>query len=252
MHNLILLFILGAAVGSFLNVCIYRLPRGESIIRPPSHCPSCNHHLGIIDLIPILGYLIRRGKCKYCDAPFSWRYPLVELLTGLLFVIAWRLLPLPLASASGLVFVSLLIIIFFTDLEHQVIPDCVSYSGIVLGLIYNLFRGQIVNALLGAALGYSLLFGIGLLGKLALKKEAMGEGDLFLAAMLGAWLGWQGVLLSIFLAYLVAGVICLFLLLLRKVKIGEYVPFGPAVVAGGLITLFFGQQILNWYLGTLF
>lgn len=254
MLHLVILFIFGACIGSFLNVCIYRLPRGESIIVPPSHCPGCNHKLSVVDLIPIFGYIILRGKCKYCGAPFSWRYPLVEVLTASLFLIAAFVFPpainlLPFVFSLG--FISLLMVVFFTDLEHQIIPDLVSYSGIVLGLVFNLMRGQIMASLSGAVLGYAILYLIGWLGKLAFKKEAMGAGDLYLAAFLGAFLGWPGLLVSVFLAYLLAGLVCFMLLLFKKVKLGEYIAFGPALVVGGLITLFFGQQIINWYLNLL-
>ena len=247
-------FILGAAVGSFLNVCIYRLPRGESVIFPPSACPQCRARLKPWDLVPIFSYLLLRGKCRYCGGKISSRYPLVETISGLAFALIW--------GVSGgdwinlffqLLFTSVLIVIFFIDYEHQVIPDAVSVPGIFAGLIYNFLRAPFPNpfisALLGMLLGYVLLYGIAAAGKEIFKKEAMGEGDLYLAALLGAFLGWSGVLLSLFLGCLLAGLVLLVLLPLGKVKMGQYVPFGPALAAGGMITLFLGERIINWYLG---
>jgi leader peptidase (prepilin peptidase)/N-methyltransferase len=254
-------FIIGTVIGSFLNVCIHRLPRGDSIIYPASHCPHCKQRLGFVDLIPVLGYLFLRGKCRYCKTPISFRYPLVEVLSGALLVwVAWKF-PLalkPLEFGFYAVFIFLMLVAFFIDLEQQVIPDKLSFSGIILGLIFNyakslLYHGErglnpFLSAVYGMLLGYFFLFLIAKLGKLWFKKEVMGEGDLFLAALLGAFLGWQGVLLSLFLAYLVAGSVALIFLILGKVKMGQYVPFGPALAAGGILTLLFGRMLVACYL----
>ena len=258
MLYIIFFFVLGLIVGSFLNVCIYRLARGESIIFPSSYCPQCQHKLNISDLIPVFSYLFLAGKCRYCQAPISFRYPLVELATGVLFSSMYFLFPTFLELIFGLFFVCVLVIIFFIDLEHQVIPDSVSLSGIAGGLIYGLILTLIafnklgfqpaLTSILGALLGYAILFSIAKLGKVVFKKEAMGEGDLFVAALLGAFLGWQGVLLALFLAYLLAGLAAVLLLVLGRVKLGESVPFGPALALGGILALFFGKQLLTWYL----
>jgi len=251
---LISLFIIGAFVGSFLNVCIHRMPREESIVFPGSHCPHCNHRLGVIDLIPIIGYFLIRGTCGYCQAAVSFRYPLVETISGGVFVASALAFP-PLTSsfafAFSLIFLSLLIVIFFVDLEHQVIPSVASYLGVAVGLLFNLSGGLnlFLSALIGAGLGFFILYLIGSVGKMLFKKDAMGEGDLYLGAMLGAAFGWRGLWLALFLAYLLAAIVALVLLGFGKVKMGDYVPFGPALAAGGVITLFFGQKILVWYLG---
>lgn len=245
--------VLGAAVGSFLNVCIYRLPRGESIVYPPSHCPSCGKKLIAPDLIPFVSYFLLFGKCRYCKARISFRYPLVELLTALGFVFSWMNFQGDvLRLIFQLIFISVLIIIFFTDLELQVIPDAVSFSGIFAGLTYNLLHGgfsQFLSAFCGMLLGFLLLYAVGKLGELWFKKEVMGQGDFYLAALLGAGLGSGGALLSIFLAYLLAAAAALVFLALRKLKFGQYIPFGPALAAGGIITLFWGEGIWLWYLG---
>lgn len=256
MYIYILIFIIGAVVGSFLNVCIYRLPRGESIVFPASHCPHCNTTLGYVDLIPVIGFLLLRGVCRTCQQKISWRYPLVEILTGLFFVALALVFPwgqVPIVLGFYFIFVVLLLVVFFIDLEHQVIPDVVIGIGIVGGLLLNLLKGQtfIISALLGLLLGYLVLWLIAKIGGAVFKKEAMGDGDPYLAAMLGAWLGWQSVLLVIFLAYLIGAGVLIIPLLLGKLKLGQAVPFGPLLVAGGLLALFYGPQIINWYLSLL-
>jgi len=265
MLYLVFLFILGTVVGSFLNVCIHRLPRGESIIFPASHCPACAKALGVLDLIPVLGYFLLRGKCRYCGAPISFRYPLVEFLTGALFAGLAVSLPVarfPIDFIFYLVLSSLLLVIFFTDLEHQVVPDSVSVSGIFLGIFFNYLKGvfffkgpglnPFFSSVFGMLLGYSLFYLIAKLGRLAFKKEALGEGDIYLAAFLGAALGWEGALLAVFLGYLLAGIMLLVPLVLGKVKFGQEVPFGPALVVGAFLALFFKHQILGWYVNFIF
>ena len=245
-------FIIGAAIGSFLNVCIHRLPRGESIIFPSSHCPNCQNKLSAIDLVPIIGFLLLRGRCRSCRQPIALRYPLVELISGLLFAVSWLTAGGdPISYFFQVIFLSILTIIFFVDLENQVIPDAVSLPGIALGLIRSSVSGlnQFISALFGMLLGFGILYLIASLGKWWFKKEAMGEGDWYLGAMLGAYLGWSGVLLAIFISYLAAGLAAVLLLAGKRARFGEYIPFGPALVFGGIITLFWGGQILNWYLG---
>jgi len=246
--SLILFFITGAVVGSFLNVCIYRLPRGESIVFPSSHCPSCKHALNMLDLIPVFGYLSLQGKCRYCQAHISWRYPLVELITASLFVLIAGFFP-AVEIIFLLFFVSILIAIFFIDLEHQVIPDVLTFLGLGIGLLYNLRSWNIfVSGALGMAAGYLVLAGIGYFGKILFKKEALGEGDLFLGALLGVFLGWEQVIFAILLAYVLAAGFIIPFMLLKKISFGEYIAFGPALVVAGIITLFIGQNIISWYL----
>jgi len=245
----IIFFIIGTIVGSFLNVCIYRLPRAESIISPASRCPRCKKKIRAFDLVPILSFFLLRGKCRDCGAKIPFRYPMVEFLSGALFLAVAYAFPTPLEIVSYLIFAGLLLAIFFIDLEHQVIPDSLNISGILFGLGFNFFRGmpQFFSALLGAGLGYLIFFLVSRIGLLIFQKEAMGEGDLFLAAFLGVYLGWERLFLAIFLAYLGAGVVALFLLAAGKVKMGQAVPFGPALAAAGLVTLFFGDMIANLY-----
>jgi leader peptidase (prepilin peptidase) / N-methyltransferase len=256
-------FIIGAVVGSFLNVCIYRLPRGESILFPPSHCPDCGTKLLPYDLVPIISYLFLLGRCRHCRKKISWRYPLVEALTAFAFVAAWQaVLGRPLDFIFYVIFLSVLIVIFFVDLEFKVIPDSVNVIGIISGLIFNLLQGtislQIINfnpltaSVFGMLLGFLLLYAISFFGRSFYKKEVMGEGDLYLAALLGAYLGWAGVLLAIFLAYVIAALVAGAFLITGKVKLGSYIPFGPALAAGGIIALFYGTPLINWYLSNFF
>jgi len=249
---LLMFFIFGAVLGSFLNVCIYRIPQKESIVFPASHCPGCQHKLSPLDLIPIISFLCLRGRCRYCGQGISWRYPVVELLSGLSFVAVNYFYPAftnPLEFVFYIVFVMLLIIISFIDLEHQLIPDSAVISGIIFGLLFSLLHGWVafLNSLLGAGLGFAALFLVGKIGKFFFKKEAMGEGDFFLAAFIGAYLGWPWVFLALFLSYLLAGFAAAVLLALRRVKVDSYVPFGPALASGAVATLFWGKQIMALY-----
>ncbi|MBN2058047.1 MAG: prepilin peptidase [Candidatus Saganbacteria bacterium] len=264
MFYLAFLFLIGTVIGSFLNVCIHRIPRGESIVYPSSHCPFCGNKLKAIDLVPLLGFLFLGGKCRYCRKQISWRYPLVEGLTGALFVLCGlHFIASPLWLVFSLGFVSVMLMLFFIDLEHMVVPDTVSVIAIFWGYAFNFIRtfyflekgsgfNPFLSALIGMLLAYGTLYSIGVLGQFIFKKEAMGEGDLYIGAVLGACLGWQGALSAIFLAYLLAGVTAIFLLLLRRLKFGDYMPFGPALVSGGLLVFFYGRQLLNWYLNLYF
>lgn len=244
-------FVFGASIGSFLNVVIDRLPRGGSILWPASHCTNCGRTLLFWELVPIISYLFLRGRCRSCQAPIPWRYPVVEGVTAILFVAAWQMSNGDLWSLIfQLIFISLLVAIFFIDLAELMIPDYLSVSGAAVGLLYNFFRDwpqSVVNSCAGLVLAYLIMQTIGWLGKWWLKKEALGEGDVFLAAMLGAFLGWDKLLVALFVAYLAAAPVTLLLLAVKKVKWGEAVPFGPALVSGGLIALFFGQAIIDCY-----
>jgi len=254
------IFVLGAIVGSFLNVCIHRFPRGESVVTPPSRCPACGKRLSPVDLLPLVGFVLLKGKCRYCGVKISPRYPLVELITALAFAFSWHFtggnIPYFLFQA---VFIAALIVISFTDFEHLVVPDAASIVGIFAGLSYNFFRSlyapagsglnPFLTSLFGMLLGYALMFTIAKVGKFFYKKDIMGDGDYLIAAFLGAGLGWSGVLLALFLGCFVAASISVVFLILGKVKLGQYIPFGPALATGGIITLFYGDKILWWYFG---
>ncbi|MDD5593761.1 MAG: prepilin peptidase [Candidatus Margulisbacteria bacterium] len=242
-------FIIGAVVGSFLNVCIYRLPRNESIVFPASHCPHCGRELSPLELVPIVSYFFLRGKCRSCGAEIAWRYPLVEALTAASFSASWLFVSGSIITfVFQAIFLSVLIVVFFVDLEHQVIPDAVIAVGLIAGLLFNLINGTIVSAVAGLLLCFILLYAIGFFGRAFYKKEVMGEGDLYLGGLLGACLGWPGGLLAIILAYLLAALVSAVFLVRGKVKLGGYIPFGPALSLGGAISLFFGGPLIDWYL----
>ena len=260
---IIIVFLFGLAIGSFANVCIYRLPREKSIANPPrSFCPHCGKTITWYDNIPVLGFLLLRGKCRYCRASISAQYPLVELLIGLLFVGVYlfvfsrgeRLILIPFYWY----FCTTLVILSVIDGEFFILPDRLTYPLVILGfLLAALYPGHLgsstigaglLRALIGAVAGGLSLWLIGVLGKAAFKKEAMGLGDVKLMAAVGAWQGWELVLFAIFLGALVAAVVGITCIVMKKAKLGSKIPFGPYLAAGSLITLFFGWEILLWYI----
>jgi len=268
---IIIVFLFGLSIGSFANVCIYRLPRKKSIASPSrSFCPKCGKTIAWYDNIPVLSFLILRGKCRYCHAPISLQYPLVELLTGLLFVgvhlfVISRGERLVISLGDRLIllpfywyFCATLVILSVIDGEFFILPDRLTYPLVIGGfLLAALYPGHLgspaigsslLRALIGAAAGGLSLWLIGLLGKAAFKKEAMGLGDVKLMAAVGAWQGWELVLFAIFLGALVAAVAGITCIVMKKADWGSKIPFGPYLAAGSLITLFFGWEILFWYL----
>lgn len=240
-----LTLILGLLFGSFFNVCIYRIPRGESIVFPASHCPKCHQSIKPWDNIPIVSFLLLRGKCRSCDAAISWRYPLVELLTALLFLTIVHTFAVSWATLFYLIFASALLIISFIDLDYQIIPDKISLPGIVVGIIASFFFPIAwYESVLGALVGGGVILLVGYIGEFVFKKEAMGGGDVKLMAMVGAFLGWKLALLTIFFASLIGAVIGIGM---RLITGKEYIPFGPFLSIGALFALFFGHNFLVWY-----
>ncbi len=244
----IIIFIIGLIIGSFSNVCIYRLPRNESIVFPGSHCPRCNHALEWYDNIPLISYIILKGKCRYCAEKISIQYPLVEFLTASLYLSLFYFYRLQLHTVFYMVFCSALIIIGFIDLKEKIIPDVISLPLTALGFLSSFILNNIspLNSLLGILAGGGSLYLIAIAGTYIFKKEAMGGGDIKLSAMVGAFLGWQLTLLSLFIGFLLGSVIGIIVLMKTKGEIRD-VPFGPFIALGALIALFFGQGILNWY-----
>ena len=238
--------ILGLLFGSFFNVCIYRIPRGESIVFPGSHCPHCQHDIKPWDNIPVLSYLMLGGKCRFCKTGISWRYPLVESLTAVLFLYTVHRFSISWATLVYLVFISALIVISFIDIDHRIIPDKISLPGIILGFLAAAFLLplQWYDSLIGLLIGGGIIWGVGRLGELVFKKEAMGGGDVKLLAMIGAFLGWKLALLTIFFGSLAGAVIGLVMKLFTG---DEYIPFGPFLALGALAALFFGERFLHWY-----
>ena len=247
----ITVFMIGLVIGSFSNVCIYRLPRNESVIFPASHCPSCNQSIKWYDNIPLLSYLILKGKCRFCQNKISSQYPLVEFLTGYIYLVLFLLYGLQLKTFVYMLFCSALIIITFIDLKEQIIPDVISLPFIAFGFLFSFFLKDIspIDSLLGILSGGGSLLLVAVAGSYLFKKEAMGGGDIKLAAMVGAFLGWQLTLLALFLGFFFGAISGVIILIKNKEK-GEQsdaVPFGPFIALGTVIALFFGQAILKWY-----
>ena len=254
----LVLFVFGAVIGSFLNVCIYRIPRNQSIIWPASRCTSCSNPISFYDNIPIFSYLLLRGRCRSCKAKISGRYPLVEALNAFFYLLVFWRYGLAWSSAIYFVFCSALIVITFIDYDFQIIPDRITLPGIPIGLVTGSFilpdpflRATslgLMASVIGAAAGFSFFYLVAFLSLRILKKEGMGGGDIKLMAMVGAFLGWKAVLLTTFLGSLFGALIGVGLMVFRGREKGSLIPFGPFLATGALISLFFGQEILIWYL----
>ena len=258
-------FWLGACIASFLNVVIWRAPRGESIVSPPSHCPKCNSPIKWYQNIPILSWLALRGKCANCKAPISSRYIFVEALGGVLFLAAFlHMLKFGLPLHFLVVYwiwIALMIVGSFIDFDHQLLPDFVTVGGMALGLVANayesfFFWGKIYweNFLLycvgGLAFGFGLLWLVRWLGSKAFKREAMGMGDVFLMGAVGALFGPVAVLVTLILSSVFGSIVGVALILLSKTKLGGFtpIPYGPYICMGCLAWMFYGQQLVDWYL----
>jgi leader peptidase (prepilin peptidase)/N-methyltransferase len=248
----IIIFVIGAFIGSFLNVCIYRVPRNLSIISPASRCPSCNMPIKPYDNIPFLSYILLGGKCRGCKAGISFRYPLVELLNAALFVfVVWRFGFAWYTVIYGIL-CSALVVITFIDLDFQIIPDAITLPGILIGIVAGSLLMPdpfIRNSLLGfKASVIGLLAGGGLFYAIAvLSRGGMGGGDIKMMAMVGALMGWKSVLLTIFLGSLTGAVFGIFLMISKGKGRKTKIPFGPFLALGTVITLFYGQEIFSWY-----
>jgi len=239
---------LGAVLGSFLNVVIYRLPRGISVVTPPSACPMCGARIAPYDNVPILGWLLLGGRCRRCRGPISIRYPGVEGLTAVLFIaLTWQF-GLTWELAPALVFAAAMITVTFIDFDHQIIPDAITLAGVPLGLASTFLRPLgLLDAVLGAALGFALLFAIAAGYRKATGRDGMGGGDIKLAAMLGAFLGWKGLLVTVFLASLGGSAVGLLLVALGTGGRKTALPFGTFLAPASLVAYVWGERILGWY-----
>ncbi len=254
----LMVFIFGAVVGSFLNVCIYRLPKNESIAWPGSHCAVCSKPVLWHDNIPILSYFILKGRCRQCKAPFSFQYPAVEFLTACIFLLFFMTFGM---TPKGFVYLYLclaLVVESAIDFRHQIIPDAITLSGMVLGLALSVVFPELQNAssagagflysLAGLLAGGGFLYVSATMAEWVLKKEAMGGGDVKLLAMIGAFLGWPGVLWTVFVSSVLGSIVGLYL----RLKNGQvYIPFGPYLAMAAVLYLFFGKQVISLYLQSL-
>lgn len=250
------LFLLGLSVGSFVNVLIYRVPRRESVFAPPSHCPNCDTRIKWYDNIPLLSFVLLRGRCRACQERISLRYPVVELSGGVLFVAVFfkiaGISSLPLTYpviaelAAGLLFVTVLLAIAYIDAEHQIIPNRIMYPALILGPILLIIAApaNALTYLIGFAIGGGLLLVLALI-----KPAGMGAGDVKLAAFMGLFLGWQ-ILLALFVGFLTGAVVGVIVALVRRRSLKEPIAFGPFLALGGLLAYFYGVPLTNLYLRT--
>ena len=243
---LVLCGIIGAAVGNFLAVCVDRLPSSNSVIWPPSHCPACGHRLSAADMVPLVSYIVLRGKCRYCASPIPWRLFFIEMLTSAMFV----LLGLHYGPGVPLIFALLhlcfLIVIFMIDLEHHLILNRTVYPAMGIALLGALvlsdhpFRGAALGGLIGFAIFFTIVF---------IYPAGMGMGDARLAAYIGLITGMPAVFIALFLAIILGGIVGVVLLATGVKGRKDPIPFGPFLVIGGLIAMLYGKQLIRWYLG---
>jgi leader peptidase (prepilin peptidase)/N-methyltransferase len=261
----LIVFALGAAIGSFLNVVIYRLPDGLSLLHPPSRCPACHHPLKPYDNVPVIGWLWLKGRCRYCRTPISARYPLIEAITGGLFLAAFWQFGLSWSTVGAWLLMSWLLALTFIDLDTLTLPNALTQSGLVLGILLQTMIGipgavwsagtaaqACLQAILGAVIGIWLFDTISFSGSWLMGQPVMGGGDAKLAALLGAWLGWPGLLLSSFLACVLGAFVGGGAFDLGLLNRRTPIPFGPFLAFGAVLTLFWGQQVIAWYLNLFF
>ncbi|MBF0484218.1 MAG: prepilin peptidase [Candidatus Omnitrophica bacterium] len=259
----IFIFILGAMIGSFLNVCIVRMPLEQSIVKPRSHCFKCNKTIPWYDNIPLLSYWILGGKCRFCKAPFSIIYWLVEVLTAVVFYLMYLYFGLSALYLPYVFMMSCFIVATFVDFAHRIIPDEISIGGMVFGLIFSFFIPQMQGlstgnsfnwiihlqslgwSMVGVIVGGGSIYLMGLIGDILFKKESMGGGDVKLLAMVGAFMGWKLAILTFFLAPLFGAVFGI----IEKIRTKDStIAYGPFLVLGAIISLFWGERIIVWIL----
>lgn len=259
----VLIFIIGLVVGSFLNVCIYRIPADLSIAYPPSRCGACQKKLSWYDNIPLLSFILLRGKCRYCSTKISFQYPAIELIFALLLLHVYRHF-LPMSHHMFFLiyygmFVACLLTATVIDLKHYIIPDEINFFGIIValagGVLYPPLVGQqtipeaLIHSVLGIGVGFASLRIVVFIGKIIFKRDAMGLGDPKFLAMIGAFIGFKLALLVIFLSSLIGAFIgSIFIMLIRKNKRDTVIPYGPFLALGAYIALYYGYDLINWYL----
>ena len=251
-------FLAGLCIGSFLNVCIWRIPRDESIVWPGSHCPACGHAIAPWDNVPLLSWLLLNGKCRHCKAPISPRYFVVELLTGALFAGLWLVHGWSALTPAYLVFTGALILGTFVDFDHLILPDRVTLGGMLVGPLLSFaipaLQGQVervpalVQSLIGLALGYGLLWLVATIGRLVLRREAMGFGDVKLLGAIGACLGWQAVLFVVFVSSLSGTLLGLALIAVGQKELQSKIPYGPHLALAAVLWMFCGPACIDFYL----
>ncbi len=243
--------LLGLIVGSYLNVLVHRLPSGKSTIWPRSSCPFCGGSIKIRDNIPLLSFLLLKGRCRHCGAPISWRYPLIEGFTALAFVACALRFGVTIETLIAILFVALMVLLAAIDMEHFLLPDSITLPGLLLGLALRAWHPHtsFLDALAGAVLGAGLLILLINFWFWLRHEEGMGLGDVNMLALIGAFLGWQGVLTTLFVAALTGALTGILLLLTGRVGLRSRLPFGVFLALGGLVSLFFGDFLALYFDG---
>lgn len=278
-------FVFGSVLGSFLNVLIFRLPEGESVVSPPSRCHHCGYRIPPWQNVPIFSYLMLRGRCHACGAKLSMQYPLVEFFSGLIAAVVVWPLGLTWSTVSLIIFIYLLGVVIIIDVRHRIIPDTITISGIILGIIFSSLQTEgvtgLISAILGIIIGGGSLYLVAIFGDWLFKKESMGGGDIKLAGMFGAFMGWKLTLIGLFLGFVVGALYGGIMIAIDKLHaqskdtggdtpaqrlsggsaaqetLPSYqsptaIPFGPALAIGALLSYFWGEPLLHWYFGTFF
>jgi len=239
----VFIFFIGLFIGSFLNVCIYRLPEGKSVVSPPSACSTCGHRLGFLDLIPVLSYVFNRGKCRYCGAKYSTQYPFIELLNGILYLFVVYRYGFTWISVMHCLTLSVLIVVFLIDLRYKIIPDSI----IIFGLLYTTIISIMLIDINIFDKIFGFLFGFGLFLLIALITNAMGGGDIKLMGFLGLNFGLKGILFITLASFVIGAVVSVGLLISKIATRKDYVPFGPFIAVSAMIYIFWGEYIINVY-----
>jgi leader peptidase (prepilin peptidase)/N-methyltransferase len=245
----IFIFLFGAAIGSFSNVCIYRLPRKISIVTPSSQCPACGKSISPIDNIPIISFIMLGGKCRFCRASISWQYPIVEIITGLTYLLLYFKFHISFLFPVFAILCTSLIIIAFIDLEHKIIPDVITLPGILIGLTVSFTMPHItvMNSIKGLLIGGGLFYAAAVLS-----RGGMGGGDIKLIAMIGSFLGWKTTLLTIFLGSFIGSIVGIALIVIKRKGRKDMIPFGPFLSLGAIVSIFFGREIIHLWLTVTF
>jgi leader peptidase (prepilin peptidase)/N-methyltransferase len=247
---LVLSTIFGLVIGSFLNVCIHRIPLRMSLVSPPSRCPKCGRPVSWFDNIPVVSWILLSGKCRYCKNRISAQYPIVELATGLAFLaVAWVTPPGP-QLVARLIFVCLLIVLFGIDLEHQLLPNVITLPGIVIGLIFSVVAPPgWQDALMGVVLGAGVLYAIAGAYYMVRREEGLGMGDVKMLAMIGAFLGWQAVLVTLVLSSFSGALVGLGLMASQRGSMKLALPYGTFLALGAVAAMLVGEPLVAWYVG---
>lgn len=246
------LALMGSCLGSFLNVVIYRLPRGQSLVSPGSRCPQCGYALRWYDNLPVVSWTLLGGRCRQCHAPISAQYPMVEIITALLFVLVAWLTPVGPLLVSRLILVAILVALFGIDLKHQILPNSITLPGIIVGLLFSLITPPgWQDALVGAVLGAAILYGIAAAYYAVRREEGLGMGDVKMLAMVGAFLGWKAVLVTLVLSSFSGAAIGLALIAAQRGGMKLALPFGTFLALGALAAMLVGEPLIAWYAGFL-